>query len=88
MTSSNGVPIVAQWITNLTSIHEDQVQPLAWLSGLRIQHCRELWCRLQTRLGSVLLWLWCSPAATALIQPLAWESPHAAVVALKKKKKK
>ena len=28
------------------------VQSLASLGGLRIQHCRELWCRSQTRLGS------------------------------------
>ena len=28
-----------------------QVQSLALLRGLRIQHCRELWCRSQTRLG-------------------------------------
>ena len=27
-------------------------QSLALLSGLRIWHCGELWCRLQTRLGS------------------------------------
>ena len=26
--------------------------PLALLSGLRIQHCLELWCRSQTQLGS------------------------------------
>ena len=32
-----------------------------------------------------LLWLWYRPAATALIHPLAWEPPYAAVVALKKK---
>ena len=25
-----------------------------------------------------LLWLWHRPVATALIQPLAWEPPHAA----------
>ena len=31
---------------NWTSIHE------ASLSGLRIRHCRELWCRSQSRLGS------------------------------------
>ena len=37
---------------NLASIHEDQVRSLALLRGLRIQCCRELWCRLQTRLGS------------------------------------
>ena len=24
-----------------------------------------------------LLWLWCRPVATALIQPLAWEHPYA-----------
>ena len=29
-----------------------QVQSLPLLSGLRIWRCRELWCRLQTRLGS------------------------------------
>ena len=27
-----------------------QVQPLALLSGLRIWHCREPWCRSQTQL--------------------------------------
>ena len=35
-----------------------------------------------------LLWLWCRPAATAPIGPLAWEPPHAAGVALEKSKKK
>jgi len=38
-------------------------------------------------LDSSLLWLWCRPAAATLIQPLAWELPYAAGVALKKKKK-
>ena len=40
--------------TTLTSIHEDrmQVRSLASFSGLRIQHCYELWCRLQVWLGS------------------------------------
>ena len=28
------------------------VRSLASLSGLRIQHCHELWCRFQTRLRS------------------------------------
>ena len=36
----------------------------------------------------VLLWLWRRPAATALIQPLAWELPYVVGVALKKKKGK
>ena len=35
-------------------------------------------------LDLTLLWLWCRPAATALIRPLAWESPYAADVALKR----
>ena len=33
-----------------------------------------------------LLWLWCRPAATALIRPLAWEPPYGACVALKRQK--
>ena len=35
-----------------------------------------------------LLWLWCRPAAVALIQPLAWEPPYASNSALKKQKEK
>ena len=46
-----------------------QVQSLGLLSGLRIWHCREMWCR---------------PAAVALMQPLAWEPPCAMGVALKR----
>ena len=49
------------------------VWSLASISGLRIQRCCELWCRL---------------AAVAPIWPLAWEAAYAAVVTLKKKKKK
>ena len=50
-----------------------RIQSLASLSGLRIWRCRELWCR---------------PAATALIRPLAWELPYVVGVALKSQKKK
>ena len=35
-------------VMKLTSIHED----VASLSGLRILHCRELWCKSQMPLGS------------------------------------
>ena len=35
-----------------------------------------------------LLWLWCRPADTAPIQPLAWEFPYASGAALKRPKKK
>ena len=36
-------------------------------------------------LDLALLWLWHSPAALALIRPLAWELPYAIGVALKSK---
>ena len=65
-----------------------QVPSLASLSGLRIWRCHKLWCRLQTQLGSGLLWLWCRPTAGALIGPLAWESPYATGVAPKVGEKK
>ena len=51
------------------------VQSLASFSGLRIQHCRELCCRLQCSLDPELLWLWCRAAAVALIWPLALHMP-------------
>ena len=47
-----GVPNVAQWKRIWLAPMRMQVQSLALLSGLRIQHCRKLWYRLQTRLGS------------------------------------
>jgi len=36
----------------------------------------------------VLLWLWCRPAATAPIRPLAWEPPYATGATLKGQKDK
>ena len=61
-----------------------EVRCLASLSGLRIWHCRE--SGIGHRCGSdpELLWLWCRPAATAPIQPLAWEPPYAMRMALKR----
>ena len=58
--------------TNLIGIHEDA----CLIPGLL------LWVR-----DPALLWLWCKPAATAPIRPLAWEPPYAAGAALKKKKR-
>ena len=48
-------------------------QSLDLLSGLRIWHCSEVWCR---------------PAAATPIQPLAWELSYAEGMALKSKNKK
>ena len=47
-------------------------------------------CGVGHRRGSdpALLWFWRRPVATALIRPLALESPYAAGVALKDKDKK
>ena len=86
-------------ITNLTSTHENTVQSLVLLSGLRISHCckicyYEIHCcemrnRSQKPLGSyiamaLVLGLWRRLAAAASIWLLAWELPHAMGVALKK----
>ena len=38
-------------------------------------------------LDPALLWLWCGRVAEAPIRPLAWELPHAAGAAIKRKKK-
>ena len=45
------VGIVAQWVKNPTSTHEDMGSILPLLSGLRIRHCHKLGCRWQMWLG-------------------------------------
>ena len=56
------------------------VRPLESFSGLRIQHCCELWHRSQTLLGPGMA------MAVAPIQSLAWKPPHAKGAALRSKK--
>ena len=80
---------MAQQVTNLTSIYEDEglIPGLTqWVKGTGVS-CRLL---MQTEpQGAVVvvlwLWLWCRRAAAA---PIQWECPYAAGAALKKRGKK
>ena len=58
------------WLNRNESDQDPQGSP-ALLSGLRIRHCCELWCKL---------------AAVASIRPLAWEPSCAVGAALKRQK--
>ena len=80
-----GVPLVAQWVKNLIYCpwgcgFDPWHHSVAWGSSVATSFVGH-------RCGSdlVLLWLWCRPAATAPISPLAWELPYAASVAVKRK---
>ena len=43
-------------------------------------------CSVGRRCGLDLVLLWCRPVTTGPIQPLAWESPYATSVALKRQR--
>ena len=79
---------MAQWKRIPLGTMRLRVQSLASLSGLKIKHCHELWCRLQTWLRSQVVWLWHRLEATAPIRPLTWEPPYASGTALKRQKTK
>ena len=44
--------IVKNWSSHCSSVEMNLTSILALLSGLRIWHCHELWCRLQKHLRS------------------------------------
>ena len=64
--------MVAQQVTNPTSIHEDSVSVPDLTQWVK---------------DPMLLWLWCRPAAAALIWSLALELPYATGAALKSQTK-
>ena len=75
---------MAQQLKNLINIHEDAGSIPGLTHGIAMS------CDAGHRCGPdlALLWLWCRPAGAALIGTLAWERPHAAGVALKRKEKR
>ena len=81
-----GVPVAAQRKQIRLGTTRLPVRSLASLSDLRVWRCCELWCICRHGSDPTLLWLWHRPAATTLIQPVAWELAYAASAALKRKK--
>ena len=79
----SGVPRCGSAVMKLTSKHDTGLAQ--WL---RIRHCHVLWCRSQMQLGSQVAITVAVAAAAAPIQPLAWELPYTANLALKSQKKK
>ena len=74
-------------LTILTRIHENTGSIPDLFSGLRIQHCHELWFRSQWWLRFHVGVAVVRTATIAPILPLSWESPYTSGADLKRKKK-
>ena len=73
---------MSQQVKNWLVPMKMQVRSLSSLSGLKVQHCCRLQCRLQMWLGSGIAGLCRRLAAAALIRLLFWELAYATGVAL------
>ena len=83
-----GVPIVMQRKRIRLGTMRFRVRSLALFGGSGSGVAMSYGVGRRCGLDPTLLWLWCRPAATARMKPLAWEPPYAVGVALKRPKKK
>ena len=82
--------MMAQRLMNPTQLVTTRIQFDPWPHSVGQGSHVAMSCSIGRRHGTdpSLLWLWCRPAATALIQPLDWDPPYASGTALKRQRKK
>ena len=80
-------PLLKQLYLGVPVVAEMQVQSLASLSGLRIQHCHNLWCRSEVQLGSAVAVSVAQAGSCSSNSTPTWNLPYAVGMALKRKNK-